>query len=60
MTDPEVHHSQTQEFCRLAHEVALTNMKATRRLQQPQQSFIGAAWFALGVMAVLGVQWVFK
>ena len=60
MTDSEVHHAQTPEFCRLAQEVAIENLNATRRLQQPQQSFMGGAWFALGVFAVLGVQWVLK
>ena len=60
MTEPDIHHSQTQEFCRLAQEVALENLKTMRRLQQPQQSFLGGAWFALGVFAVLGVQWVLK
>lgn len=58
MTELKLDTSQTQEFCRLAGEITRENMRQTRALQETGPGIAErAAWFALGALCVLGLQW---
>lgn len=60
MTDLTTDATQNQEFCRLAGEITRENMRQTRALQKTGPGIAErAAWFALGALCVLGLQWAF-